>query len=60
MHQPEQLTLAQAADRIGVSRWTVRRWVTSGKLQAIHPGGGTNPMLVNADSVDALAAEAVS
>jgi excisionase family DNA binding protein len=62
MHQPEHLTLAQAADRIGVSRWTVRRWVNSGKLQAIHPGGGTNPMLVTAASVDAIVSnlEAVS
>lgn len=57
MHQPEHMTLAQAADRIGVSRWTVRRWVNDGKLQAIHPGGGTNPILVTAESVDALAAD---
>jgi excisionase family DNA binding protein len=60
MHQPEHLTLAEAADRIGVSRWTVRRWVNAGKLTAIHPGGGTNPMLVTAESVEALATEATS
>ena len=60
MHQPEHMTLAQAAAHIGVSRWTVRRWVNSGRLQAIHPGGGTNPILVTADSVEALRTETVT
>jgi excisionase family DNA binding protein len=33
--QPELLSLTQAAQRAGVSRYTVRGWITSGHLPAV-------------------------
>ncbi len=38
---PHLLTIRQAADVLGVSYWTVRTWVESGKLRAVRlPGDG--------------------
>ena len=35
------LTMRQAGQYLGVSYWTVRTWVESGKLRAVRlPGGG--------------------
>lgn len=35
------LRLTQVAEELGVSYWTVRRWVNNGKLEAIRlPSGG--------------------
>jgi len=34
----ELLSLQEAADRLGVSVYTVRRWIKDGKLRAIKPG----------------------
>jgi excisionase family DNA binding protein len=32
------LTVAEAAARLGVSQWTVVRWIRSGRLPASRPG----------------------
>jgi len=38
---PHLLTMRQAAELLGVSYWTVRSWVESGKLRAVRlPGDG--------------------
>ncbi len=35
------LTMGQAAEYLGVSYWTIRSWVESGKLRAVRlPGDG--------------------
>jgi excisionase family DNA binding protein len=38
MHQEEWLTLREAADALGISEVSARRWVKSGKLKATQPG----------------------
>jgi excisionase family DNA binding protein len=42
------LSLRQAADYLGVSYWTVRNWVESGKLSAIRLG----PKLIRIERSD--------
>lgn len=32
------LTLPEAADRLGISHWTVRRWATSGRIDSVRLG----------------------
>src|SRR5215210_450508 len=34
----EHLSLAEAAERLGISERTARRWIKSGKLRAYKPG----------------------
>src|SRR5829696_7006296 len=34
----EHLSLAEAAERMGISERTARRWIKSGKLRAYKPG----------------------
>jgi molybdopterin-binding protein len=50
-----QMRISQAAELLGVSDDTVRRWVDSGRLVAGPAGGG--PRTVDAASVAALMAE---
>lgn len=38
MRDKEQLTLREAADALGISEVSARRWVKSGKLRASQPG----------------------
>lgn len=38
MQEQERLSLREAADALGVSEVTARRWVKSGKLKAYQPG----------------------
>lgn len=37
--QDKLLTLSAAARRLGVSRWTLRRWLFRGELRAVRVGG---------------------
>jgi excisionase family DNA binding protein len=56
MHQPEHLTIAQAAAELGESRWTTQRRVRSGELPAVQHGGGTNPYLITRTDLDTFIA----
>ena len=56
MHQPEHLTIAQAAAELGESRWTTQRRVRSGELPAVQHGGGTNPYLITRTDPDSCSA----
>ncbi|MGC5583032.1 helix-turn-helix transcriptional regulator [Ornithinimicrobium sp. W1665] len=47
------LTIAQAAERLGVSTYTIRRRIADGSLPAVRIG--TRAIRVDADDVDALA-----
>ncbi len=38
MQEKERLTLKEAAEALGTSEVTARRWIKSGKLQAAQPG----------------------
>lgn len=42
---PQLLTVAQVAERMGVSVRTVERFVSRGELPAINVGSGTRPRL---------------
>jgi excisionase family DNA binding protein len=37
--QPKLLTITQAAQRAGVSRWTISSWITTGQLPAVRITG---------------------
>jgi excisionase family DNA binding protein len=39
--EPRLLTTAEVADRLGVTAYTVRRWVADGHLPAVRLPGGT-------------------
>jgi excisionase family DNA binding protein len=45
-------TVAEVAELLRVSRWTIYRMVRAGKLQPIPPVGGK--ILFRADDIDAL------
>lgn len=57
MHQTEQMSVAQAAELLGESRWTVVRRIHSGELAAYKLGNGTSPWVLNRVDVEALATE---
>ncbi len=40
------LPLAQAADRCGLSAWTLRRWAQQGRLPFVRMGTGRNGRLL--------------
>lgn len=40
-HDPPSLTQAEAAKRLGVSRWTVRRMLNNGRLRGVWIGSRT-------------------
>ena len=51
----EWLTLTEAADLLGISSWTARRWVREGRLQAEVRAGAYGPQYyVHAAQVEAI------
>ena len=34
----QSLTVTEAADRLGLSRWTISGWISSGRLPAVMVG----------------------
>ncbi|SRR5579885_2633856 len=51
------LTATKAAERLGVSEKTVRRWIKERKLTAHHPGGVKNRFAIPEDEVENLVRE---
>jgi excisionase family DNA binding protein len=51
VQEQERLSLREAADALGVSEVTARRWVKSGKLKAYQPG---RKYLIPRSAIDAL------
>jgi excisionase family DNA binding protein len=37
--EDRMLTTEQAADQLGASVWTVRRWLNEGRIKGVMPGG---------------------
>ena len=55
MSEPELLTSFEVANRLGVSRMTVLRWVDSGYLQAVtRLPGKTGAWLFSAEEIEHL------
>lgn len=55
--EPRLLTTAEVADRLGVTAYTVRRWVADGHLPAVKlPGAGRAQWRFHAADLDALLA----
>jgi excisionase family DNA binding protein len=53
--EPRLLTTGDVADRLGVTPYTVRRWVADGRLPAVKlPGGGRTQWRFRAADLDAL------
>ncbi len=52
----ELISLAEAAQRLGLGQRTVRRLVREGRLHAVRPAG-LRVVRVRAEDVDALASE---
>lgn len=50
----EYLTIAQAAERAGVTRRTIHRWIAAGALPRLVASRGTHRTYINAASLDAL------
>jgi excisionase family DNA binding protein len=51
----KQLTVKEAADRLGVSHDTITRWVNTGKVKGTRKGpfpGRTSPILILASEVE--------
>lgn len=46
--QPELISLQEAADRCGVCRRTIRRYITQGRISAVRVG----PKLLKVDAAD--------
>jgi excisionase family DNA binding protein len=52
------LSVAEAAMQLGVNAATVRRWIRSGRVAAIQPGGEQGVIRIPAAELDRLAANA--
>ncbi len=52
------LTVDQIADRVQVSQETVRRWLRSGRMYGVRPGGAKIGWRVRSSEVDRFLAEA--
>jgi excisionase family DNA binding protein len=48
---PDHMTPQEAADYIGVSLWTVRRWMKTGMLSYVQPSGHGGSILVAKESL---------
>jgi len=48
------LSVKQAAEKIGVHPWTVRRWISEGRIRGCRVG--PRLMRINPDDVDAMLA----
>jgi len=53
------LTVTQAAERLGKSEKTIRRWIAEGRLHAHHPHGQPNLHAVAEDEIEHLATELI-
>lgn len=53
------MTVRQAAKRLKAGRETVRRWIRSGKLRAIQPGGQRLGYRIPSEDVERLLVEGV-
>lgn len=53
---PVLLTIAQAAQRLAVSHWTVREWISSGRLKVVRLPGDGRLVRVELAALDALVA----
>lgn len=54
----DYLTLKEFVSRHPVSESTVRRWIKSGRLAHVQPGGPNTTVWIPADAVDRLQATA--
>jgi excisionase family DNA binding protein len=50
------LTVAEAADELGITRRQVLRWIKSGRLRARKLPGHTSPWLIRREELDAVLA----
>jgi len=48
------LSVKQAAEKIGVHPWTIRRWISEGRIRGCRVG--PRLMRINPDDVDAMLA----
>jgi excisionase family DNA binding protein len=48
------LTVEEAADRLGASLWTVRRWLQQGRIRGVMPGGRRLGWRIPASEIDQL------
>ena len=51
------LNIKQAAERLGKSEKTIRRWIAEGRLHAHHPHGRPNLLAIAEDDIEHLAME---
>ncbi len=54
---PTYLTATQAAQRLGKSEKTIRRWIDEKRLPAFHPQGRKNRLAIAEQDIDKLAQE---
>ena len=52
------LTVEQVADQVQVSQETVRRWLRTGRLRGVRPGGSKIGWRVRSSDVDRFLTEA--
>lgn len=55
MTKNDTLTIPEFAEKLNVSRFTVQKWVTSGKVKGTKKGpfpGRTSPILIPASELD--------
>ena len=54
--KPVYITIQRAAQELGITHWTLRRWIDQGVLPATQIGGPGKRLLIDQDDLNELIA----
>ena len=58
--KPTYITIQRAAEELGITHWTLRRWIDQGVLPATQIGGPGKRLLIHQDDLNELIARDLS
>ena len=58
--KPKYITIQRAAEELGITHWTLRRWIDQGVLPATQIGGPGKRLLIHKDDLNELIARDLS